>query len=113
MLIGLEAYNDFINCTTVQLMIFQIKTNKMADRYLNTNSSFVIMLITNKQSWLLVQFLQNIQTPLALLIPNCTRHRMITYTNKSPSSILPPIYKIVSLKNTTITYYNNLLQFMY
>jgi hypothetical protein len=30
----------------------------------------------------LVQFWQNFQTSLVLLIPNCTRHRMITYTNK-------------------------------
>jgi hypothetical protein len=29
----------------------------------------------------LVQFGQNFQTSLVLLIPNCTRHRMITYTN--------------------------------
>ena len=28
-----------------------------------------------------VQFWQNFQTSLVLLIPNCTRHRMITYTN--------------------------------
>jgi hypothetical protein len=27
----------------------------------------------------LVQFWQNFQTSLILLIPNCTRHRMITY----------------------------------
>ena len=31
----------------------------------------------------LVQFWQNFQTSLVLLIPNCTRHRMITYTNIS------------------------------
>jgi hypothetical protein len=30
----------------------------------------------------LVQFWQNFQTSLVLLIPNCTRHRMITYTNQ-------------------------------
>ena len=30
----------------------------------------------------LVQFRQNFQTPLVLLIPNCTRHRKITYTYK-------------------------------
>ena len=30
----------------------------------------------------LVQFWQNFQTSLVLLIPNCTRHRMLTYTNK-------------------------------
>ncbi len=30
----------------------------------------------------LVQFWQNLQTSLVLLIPNCTRQRMITYTNK-------------------------------
>ena len=29
----------------------------------------------------LVQFWQNFQTSLVLLIPNCTRHRMITYSN--------------------------------
>jgi hypothetical protein len=29
----------------------------------------------------LVQFLHNFQTSLVLLIPNCTCHRMITYTN--------------------------------
>ena len=29
----------------------------------------------------LVEFWQNLQTSLALLIPNCTRQRMITYTN--------------------------------
>jgi hypothetical protein len=29
----------------------------------------------------LVLFWQNFQTSLVLLIPNCTRHRMITYTN--------------------------------
>jgi hypothetical protein len=29
----------------------------------------------------LVHFWQNFQTSLVLLIPNCTRHRMITYTN--------------------------------
>ena len=28
----------------------------------------------------LVQFWQNFQTSLVLLIPNCTHHRMITYT---------------------------------
>jgi hypothetical protein len=29
----------------------------------------------------LVQFWQNFQTSLVLLIPNCTRHRMLTHTN--------------------------------
>ena len=29
--------------------------------------------------WRLVQFWQNNQTSLVLLIPNCTRYRMITY----------------------------------
>jgi hypothetical protein len=29
----------------------------------------------------LVQFRQNFQASLVLLIPNCTHHRMITYTN--------------------------------
>jgi hypothetical protein len=28
----------------------------------------------------LVQFWQNVQTSLVLLIPNCTRHRLIIYT---------------------------------
>ena len=28
----------------------------------------------------LVQFRKNFQTSFVLLIPNCTRHRMITYT---------------------------------
>jgi hypothetical protein len=32
----------------------------------------------------LVQFWQNFQTSLVLLIPNCTRHRTITYTNTAP-----------------------------
>ena len=31
----------------------------------------------------LVQFWQHFQTSLVLLISNCTRHRMITYTNQS------------------------------
>ena len=31
----------------------------------------------------LVQFWQNFQTSLVLLIPNCTHYRMITYTYKS------------------------------
>jgi hypothetical protein len=30
-----------------------------------------------------VQFWQNFQTSLVLLIPNCTRHRMITYPNRT------------------------------
>jgi hypothetical protein len=33
----------------------------------------------------LVQFCQNFQTSLVLLIPNCTRHRMITYTKQAES----------------------------
>ena len=33
----------------------------------------------------LVQFWQNLQTSLVLLIPNCTRQRMITYTNLAQS----------------------------
>jgi hypothetical protein len=36
----------------------------------------------------LVQFWQNFQTSLVLLIPNCTRHRMITYTKNRIVSIL-------------------------
>ncbi len=31
----------------------------------------------------LVQFWQNLQTSLVLLIPNCTRQRMITYTKSN------------------------------
>ena len=54
-LIGLEAYNYFINCTAVQLMIFPMKKkNKMADRYLNTNSNFFMLIIDN-HAMLLVQ----------------------------------------------------------
>ncbi len=30
---------------------------------------------------ILAKFWQNLQTSLVLLIPNCTRQRMITYTN--------------------------------
>ena len=36
----------------------------------------------------LVQFWQNLQTSRVLLIPNCTRQRMITYTNSVLSSVL-------------------------
>ena len=32
--------------------------------------------------------LANFQTSLVLLIPNCTRHRMITYTNNYAGHIL-------------------------
>jgi hypothetical protein len=35
----------------------------------------------------LVQFWQNFQTSLVLLIPNCTRHRVITYTNLSIKTV--------------------------
>jgi hypothetical protein len=44
---------------------------------------FCHMLISNHAMLLvqrLVQFWQNFQTSLVLLIPNCTRHHMITYT---------------------------------
>jgi hypothetical protein len=37
----------------------------------------------------LVQFWQNFQTSLVLLIPNCTRHRMITYTNSTTFKDFP------------------------
>jgi hypothetical protein len=40
----------------------------------------------------LIQFWQNFQTSLVLLIPNCTRYRMITYTNfwvMCPLNVLP------------------------
>ena len=47
-----------------------MKTNKMADRYLNTNSNFV-MLIINNHAMLLVH-----------LYTNCTRHCVITYAYK-------------------------------
>jgi hypothetical protein len=36
----------------------------------------------------LVQFWQNFQTSLVLLIPNCTLHRMITYTNKEGTVLI-------------------------
>ena len=36
----------------------------------------------------LVEFGQNFQASLVLLIPNCTRHRMITYTKQSLSEYL-------------------------
>jgi hypothetical protein len=36
----------------------------------------------------LVQFWQNFQTLLVLLIPNCTRHRMITYTNTTLKTLI-------------------------
>ncbi len=39
----------------------------------------------------LVQFWQNLQTSLVLLIPNCTRQRMITYTNVQYSTNRLPI----------------------
>jgi hypothetical protein len=52
-------------------------------------SNFVMLIIT-RDVWKFCQnwtrpggssnFWQNFQTSLVLLIPNCTRHRMITYT---------------------------------
>ena len=39
----------------------------------------------------LVQFWQNFQTSLVLLIPNCTRHRMITYTNTCTPYTVPEL----------------------
>jgi hypothetical protein len=42
----------------------------------------------------LVQFWQNFQTSLVLLIPNCTRHRMITYTNKSLETGCMPLQRL-------------------
>ena len=53
----------------------------------------------------LVQFWQNFQTSLVLLIPNCTRHRMITYTNNTTLFIIS-IYTIMLLLSMTIL--NNL-----
>jgi hypothetical protein len=41
----------------------------------------------------LVQFWQNFQTSLVQLIPNCTRHRMITYTNYQDLDIYTHIYQ--------------------
>ena len=38
--------------------------------------------------WQLVQFWQNLQTSLILLIPNCTRQRMITYTNSGNINLI-------------------------
>ncbi len=35
----------------------------------------------------LVQFWQNLQTSLVLIIPNCTRQRMITYTNNEANHL--------------------------
>jgi hypothetical protein len=46
----------------------------------------------------LVQFWQNFQTSLVLLIPNCTRHRMITYTNKRKS------IKVIAYRYSTTIY---------
>ena len=40
--------------------------------------------------WKSCQFWQNLQTSLVLLIPNCTRQRMITYTNTATPLIRPP-----------------------
>ena len=45
----------------------------------------------------LVQFWQNFQTSLVLLIPNCTRQRMITYTNIYTLITLAPISYLRSL----------------
>jgi hypothetical protein len=51
----------------------------------------------------LVQFWQNFQTSLVLLTSNCTRHRMITYTNykiffyNSPNYNSPNIYMLSML----------------
>jgi hypothetical protein len=44
----------------------------------------------------LVQFWQNFQTSFILLIPNCTRHRMITYTNYSCWGKYYPICEVNS-----------------
>ena len=40
-----------------------------------------ILFISYSMPRRLVQFWQNLQTSLVLLIPNCTRQRMITHTN--------------------------------
>ena len=46
----------------------------------------------------LIQFWQNFQTSLVLLIPNCTRHRMITYTYKI---IMHALVKPVAINHMT------------
>ena len=51
---------------------------------LGINIVLVMFGILAKLDWprRLVQFWQNLQTSLVLLIPNCTRQRMITYTKQ-------------------------------
>ena len=50
----------------------------------------------------LVQFWQNFQTSLVLLIPNCTRHRMITYTNSLANTFdIKSIASVFHLKEFT------------
>ncbi len=46
----------------------------------------------------LVQFWQNFQTSLVLLIPNCTRQRMITYTNNLTYILFKSIEQNTGLK---------------
>ena len=43
----------------------------------------------------LVQFWQNFQTSLVLLIPNCTRQRMITYTNSDINLPFEPVIMLI------------------
>ena len=43
---------------------------------------------STRDVWKFAKFWQNFQTSLVLLIPNCTRHRMITYTKQSLSECL-------------------------
>ena len=41
----------------------------------------VLVMFGNLPNWTRPGARQNFQISLVLLIPNCTRHRMITYTN--------------------------------
>ncbi len=52
---------------------------------LGINSTRDVWKFCQKSPRRLVQFWQNFQTSLVLLIPNCTRQRMITYTNFTES----------------------------
>ena len=62
----------------------------------------------------LVQFWQNLQTSRVLLIPNCTRQRMITYTNimvettyeRSLSNYL--LFELHSINRVSITKFSTL-----
>ena len=45
----------------------------------------------------LVQFWQNFQTSLVLLIPNCTNYRMITYTNTRHHTEVHVVYYVTPI----------------